>query len=370
MAQPMTPVSVLITGVGGGGHGEQILKALRLAKTPYRIVGGDMSAFAAGLQKVDKAYLLPPASDPDYIEVVLAVCRAEGVRVLCHGSEPELKAFSRERERIRAAGLFLPINPAEVIDLCMDKVKTCEFLASRGFAVPAFRKVRTAAEAVAFPHLPAILKPSVGGGGSANVYVVQDRRDLEVLAGQLLSVYPEFIIQEYVGTPDTEYTVGVLSDMDGNLIHSIAIRRYILSALSNRFKVANKSGRSELGPVLAVSSGVSQGVVGRFPEVTGPCEEIARAIGARGPLNIQCRFADGKVHVMEINPRFSGTTSLRAMAGFNEPDLLIRKHVLGETIEPRFSYREGVIMRGLEETFIEDPQFPQARDLLTATRAA
>src|SRR5262249_16299762 len=153
-------------------------------------------------------------------------------------------------------------------------------------------------------------KPSVGGGGSAHVYLVQDGGELEVIARQLLNVYPEFIIQAYVGTPDDEYTVGVLSDMDGNLIQSIAVRRYILSSLGNGIKVANRSGNARLGPTLAVSSGVSQGMIGRFPEVTGPCEEIARALGARGPLNIQCRFADGKVQVMEINPRFSGTTSL------------------------------------------------------------
>ena len=29
----------MITGIGGGGHGEQILKALRLAGRPYRIIG-------------------------------------------------------------------------------------------------------------------------------------------------------------------------------------------------------------------------------------------------------------------------------------------------------------------------------------------
>jgi carbamoyl-phosphate synthase large subunit len=363
-------VSVLVTGVGGGGHGEQVLKALRLAPTPYRIVGGDMSPFASGLQKVDRAYLLPPASDADYVDVIAELCRKENVRVLIHGSEPELKLFSKHRARLLAEGLFLPINPPEVIDLCMDKVKTCEFLSAHGFAVPPFQKVRTLADARAFPHFPAVIKPSVGGGGSANVYLVQEASEIEVLAKQLLSVYEEFILQAYVGSPNAEYTVGVLSDMDGNLIHSIAVRRYILSSLSNRIKVPNRSGKASLGPLLAISSGVSQGQIGRFPEVAEPCERIARALGARGPLNVQCRLVDGQVYVMEINPRFSGTTSLRAMAGFNEPDILIRKHVLGERIEPRFPYREGIIMRGLEETFIQDPAFPQARDLLSQRTSA
>jgi carbamoyl-phosphate synthase large subunit len=369
MRAARTPLSVLVTAVGGGGHGEQILKALRLAQTPLRIIGGDMSPFSSGLQKVDRAYLLPPPSDPDYLETILELCRQEEVRVLFHGSEPELKVFSKQRTRLQQAGLFLPINPAEVIELCMDKVRTCEALTARGFHVPAFRKVRTLDDALTFEHYPAILKPSIGGGGSANVYLVQDAEEVRVLAGQLLTVYDEFIIQAYVGTPDAEYTVGVLSDLDGNLINSIAVRRYILSSLCNRIKIPNRSLKANLGRLLAVSSGVSQGEIGHFPEVTGPCEEIAKAIGARGPLNIQCRLVDGKVYVLEINPRFSGTTSLRALVGFNEPDILIRKHVLGEEIAPRFAYREGVVMRGLEETFIAQARFPAAKDLLEKNRA-
>jgi carbamoyl-phosphate synthase large subunit len=358
----------MVTGVGGGGHGEQILKALRLARIPLRIVGGDITPYSSGLQKVDRAYLLPAASDPDYVDTILELCRHEHVRVLFHGSEPELKVFSRNRDRLHAAGLFVPINPAPVIELCMDKVRTCEFLSSNGFAVPPFRQVRTLDDALSFGNLPAVLKPSVGGGGSANVYLVQNREELAALAAQLLTIYQEFIVQEYVGTPDAEYTVGVLSDMDGNLLHSIGVRRYILPALSNRIKVPNRCPKASLGPTLAVSNGVSQGEIGPFPDVTGPCEEIARKLGSRGPLNIQCRFVDGKVFVMEINPRFSGTTSLRALVGFNEPEILIRKHVLGEHVQARFPYQEGVVLRSLEETFVQNPQLPVAKDLIAKPR--
>ena len=66
--------------------------------------------------------------------------------------------------------------------------------------------------------------------------------------------------------------------------------------------------------------------------------------------------------MFEVNPRFSGTTSLRAMVGYNEPDILIRKHVLGESIEPGWAYGSGIIMRSLHETFIDDTsKFVDAR---------
>jgi carbamoyl-phosphate synthase large subunit len=356
-------VTAMVTGVGGGGHGEQILKALRLADTPYRVIGSDITPYSSGLTAVDQACLMPPPSDRHYTETLVAVCAAEGVEVLFPGSQPELEALSADRDAVAAADIFLPINPPDVIETCLDKVSTMEALAAAGFAVAAYRRVRSLDDAAGFEPLPAVLKPSVGGGGSANLYLVQDCDELLACARQLLAIYPEFLAQEYIGTPEDEYTVGVLVGMDGAVLNSIAIRRFILPALSNRIKVANRTGRDDLGAVLAVSSGISQGHIGRFPEVTGPCEEIARALGARGPFNIQCRLVGGRVHVFEINPRFSGTTSLRAMVGCNEPDTLVRAHVLGETIEPHFAYREGVITRSLTETLIDGADIPTAAEL-------
>lgn len=348
----MEPLTVLVTGVGGGGHGEQILKALRMAKTTYRVVGADMLPYVTKLKEVDEAYVLPAASHPTYLDRLLEVCARRSVAAVFHGSEPELKVMSARRDEIQSRGIFLPINPASVIELCMDKVRTCDFLVARGFDVPAYARIRTADELHAFDIFPAVLKPSIGGGGSANIFIAQNRRELTCFGEYLLSLYPEFIAQEYVGTPDDEYTVGVLVSMSGTLLNSIAVKRDILTSLSARLKVPNRSGRPELGPFLAASSGISQGIIGRFPEVTRVCEDIAVAIGCRGVLNIQCRFVRGKVLVFEINPRFSGTTSLRAMVGYNEPDVLLRTSVLGEEIAPHFPYGSGIILRGLRETLL------------------
>jgi len=359
----MRKVEAMVTGLGGGGHGEQIFKALRIASTRYEIVGGDMSMQSKGLFEADHAYLLPPANDPSYVDTVIAVCEKHHVQVLFHGSEPELRVMSKKRRVFQDAGLFLPINPEHVIDLCMDKAKSMKWLEEKGFDHPRTVIVSNIQDLESVEILPAVLKPSIGGGGSANTYLAQTREDLIALGRHLLQTHPQYIVQEYVGTPDSEYTVGVLTDMDGNLVNSIAVRRLIMSGLSNRIKVPNKTGNPKLGPVLAISSGISQGEIGPFPEVTRPCEEIATSLGCRGAVNMQCRYVDGRVLVFEINPRFSGTTSLRAMVGYNEPDLLVRKYVLGEQIERRFKYKSGYILRGLVEAFVESVNVPVATEL-------
>ena len=120
---------------------------------------------------------------------------------------------------------------------------------------------------------------------------------------------------------------------------------------------------------MAISSGVSQGEIGRFPEVTEPSREIAQRMGCTAAINIQCRIHQGKMYVFEINPRISGTSSLRAMAGYNEPDILIREKIMGERFEPDFAYRTGYIARGLSEKYISQ-EFQDAIEPIAAERSA
>lgn len=350
-------VRVLITAIGGGGHGEQILKALRLSNDGrYTIFGADANPRSPQFALVDQAITLPLASDPCYLEVLLDLIDRNGIQALFHGCEPELRLFSRHRDALAQRGVFLPINPPEVIDLCMDKAATNRTLAELGYQCPRYFSLNSRDDIEQVDFYPVVVKPSVGGGGSANVYVAQDRTELLGLADYLgLDRHvSQFVVQEYVGTPEDEFTVGVLHDLDGQYLNSIAVRRALSGQMNVRMSVPNRTGRARLGSRLVISSGISQGFVGRFPSVTSQCTEIARAIGSRGPINIQCRLVNGKVLVFEINPRFSGTTSIRAMMGYNEPDALLRRHVFGERIEVDFAYREGFVSRNLVETVVHE----------------
>lgn len=348
-------ISVLVTAIGGGGHGEQIVKALRLAGVgKYHIVGADARATCPQFAMVDEHVTLPWANNKQYMDALLEVCKRYHIKALFHGCEPELKIFSAERSRINALDIFLPINPAPLIDLCMNKVNTNKKLNELGFFSPRYLKISSREILGNVDFFPVVVKPSVGGGGSANVFIAQNEKELIGLADylNLENIAKEFMVQEYIGTPDEEYTVGILHDMDGNYINAIAVKKILSGQLHVRMSVENRTTRSELGPALVISSGVSHGYVGRFPWVTEQCKDIAKAIGAKGPINIQCRFVNGKVYVFEINPRFSGTTSIRAIVGYNEPDVLIRKHLFGEEIQTDFDYEEALILRSLIECVV------------------
>jgi carbamoyl-phosphate synthase large subunit len=344
--------TVLVTGLGS--YGEQILKALRQPEAAgFRIVGADTDPFCIHFALVDEAVVLPRADVPEYVEALFAVCARFGVGAVFPGCEPDLDRLSGARDKFRRRGIFLMANPPETVELCRDKFATGEKLAQLGFEPPKCALVSDADDLAKIDWYPLVVKPRSAGGGSKDCFIAQSRRELELLLEYVGNDVGLFA-QEYVGTPECEFTVGVLMDLDGNLINSIALRRELVSQLNLKTSVVNRSSRALLGKRLVISSGVSQGEIGPFPEVTGPCEKLAVAIGAAGAINIQCRLVDGKVKVFEINPRFSGTTFIRAMMGYNEPDTLVRRHLLGQTIEPHFTYRHGRVRRSLRESFVAE----------------
>ena len=350
----------MVTGVGGGCLGEQMIKALRMSRRNYKIIGCDISPVSPGLRQVDLPYIVPRATDPHYMDAVLTICRKHAVKAIFIGSEPEIKAISPWRKKITDQGILLPLNPQSVIDICTDKKKTVDFLFQNGFPCPQTKIVASPEDLKDITTFPVVLKPASDSSGSANVMIAQNVEELTFFCKYLLKICPKILIQEYLGTPDSEYTVGVLCSMEGEIINSIVIKRYLLTALSNRLKIPNQTDNKQLGPILAISSGVSQGEVVSSPQIADVCEKIALKLGCTSTLNIQCRLSGGKVFVFEINPRFSGTTSLRALAGYNEPDILIRKYILKEKIKPRFNYKHGFIARGLQETFIDNVKIPKA----------
>jgi carbamoyl-phosphate synthase large subunit len=176
-------IHVLITAIGGGGHGDQILKALLLAPSGrYRLFGADANPCCPQASLVTKFVRLPLARDPNYMSVLLRTCQELGIHALFHGCEPELLLFAANRNRIQEAGIFLPINDTALIHLCMDKAQTNARLAELGFPSPRYVTVTEEGEFDGIDWFPVVVKPAVGGGGSANVYIAQDMKQLKALA--------------------------------------------------------------------------------------------------------------------------------------------------------------------------------------------
>jgi len=88
-------ISVMVTGVGGVGTSRDC-QSITVSRR-YTILGRGYGGIKLCLIDVDEAYTVPPASDSHYIDVLLDICQQRQIKVLIHGSEPELKVISRNQ---------------------------------------------------------------------------------------------------------------------------------------------------------------------------------------------------------------------------------------------------------------------------------
>jgi carbamoyl-phosphate synthase large subunit len=323
---------VLVTGVGSGSTGEQVYRALRYGRRRYRIAVANVDLDRTVVAAAARRLVLPPASDPGYLEALAAAANGIGASFVVPGSDPELQRIAAGRDVLARLTRAVPlVNALSTISVCLDKGATAEAISRAGLRAPRTidcTTVEGVLDGLSRERLPypLVLKPR-RGGGSADVFLAQDEEELRFHATRIIAAGHAAVVQEYVGDPESEYTVGVLHHPDGTLAGSFALRRDLRSLLSTRVRVPNRTGRGELGTHLVVSSGFSQGEVDDFREVRAQAERVAAAVGSRGPLNVQGRLVGSHLVVFEVNPRFSGTESMRAMSGWNAPEALMDWHL-------------------------------------------
>ena len=322
----MKPVTALVTGVGAA-LGISIIKALRASGLPVRVVGVDSESLAQGLFRVDRAHLIPSAREDanKYFEALVNVSRAENAQILFSGWEGELLLLAdRKAEFEERTGAVLPLAPAAT-KAALDKWLTIKILSAAGVPVPdtvlpndqeqleAFRRKH------AYPYL---MKRRRGWGGQGLVLVHTD----EELA--FFSRYiPDPVIQEYLLPADREYTVGVFLLGDGKPAGVLALKRTMASGLSYRME-SNQN-----------------------PDVCKVAAQASVALGLIGPVNVQMRLTPAGAKVFEVNPRCSSATCVRARFGLNEPEMAIRRFVLGEDLPPP-TVHEGICLRFWEEIYL------------------
>ncbi|MBC8113741.1 MAG: ATP-grasp domain-containing protein [Candidatus Saccharimonas sp.] len=329
---------VMVAGIGGASLGTELIKALSLAST-YDVFGCDVSPLAYGHAMVDTCRTFVVDRDR-YVESVLAACKKAGAALLIPGGEQPMVLLGRAKTELEAGGVTLVGNDQAVVERFSDKAETFVALRQLGVPIPETRAVESSDDLAGFPF-PAIVKPATGTGGSAFVFLAVTPAEAALYVTHLRQNGQKTIVQAYIPDDEGEFTIGVLSLPSGHIVGSVALRRLFHTKLSVHFRSAHG----------VISSGYSQGLIDDFPDLRAQAEAIARGIDSRGPINIQARVKNGVLYPFEINPRFSASTYLRALAGFNEIDLFLT-HLRTGTIPETPQLRPGYYLRTLAETVV------------------
>jgi carbamoyl-phosphate synthase large subunit len=333
---------ILIAGIGGASLGTEILKCL-VEVDRYDVYGCDISEYAYGHYQEGFVETFVVKREK-YCESVLELCTRYGIQAVIPGGEEPLMLLGPLFEEFKMFNIQIATNSPDVIATCSDKRRLFERLQELGFPVPwtiAVTDVDQFREHENVPY-PCVIKPSTGTGGSRLVFLATDQEEAILYLKYVLKYTKSALVQEYIPLDEGEFTIGVLSLPNGDLVGSIAMKRLFHAKLS--VLINTKDG--------LISSGYSQGLIDEFPSVCAQAEAIARALRSTGPMNIQARLREHVLIPFEINPRFSASTYLRAMAGFNEVDMYLRYILFGEVpVAPQI--RPGYYLRSLSEVRVD-----------------
>lgn len=331
--------NILIIGIGGASLGTEIYKSLLLCGEKYKIFGTDISkdAFGHSLDGFEKTFTI---STKSYIEDILEISNSYSIDCIIPGGEEPLRLINKSIEIFNKHNIKLAINNEKVIKTCSDKGLTFDVLKRLNIDIPMTIKYKNK-ESLEGMNFPCIVKPSIGSGGSSFVFFASDQDEAILYCKYLNNNGKKPIIQEYISEEEGEFTIGVLSLPDKTIVGSIALKRAFDSKLSVLIK----------GDFGLISSGYSQGVIDDFSEIRQCAEDIAKELNSTGPLNIQARLKNGKLIPFEINPRFSASTYLRALAGFNEIDIYLDFIFEGKVSKIK-EIQFGRYLRSLSEIYV------------------
>jgi carbamoyl-phosphate synthase large subunit len=288
-----------------------------MVKYPVRIVSSDTNPISAGFYMSDAHELLPEVESKSYLTRLFEIITKHKINILMPSSGYDIYHYSKNKRKLLKLGALPVVSDENTMEICRDKMKTYRHL-SKKFDLPV-----TTLNSKEISGFPLIAKPRYGKG-SKGITKIENALDLKYS----LSKQDELIFQEYL--PGTEYTIDVLSDLDGDPIIAVP-----------RIRVQTKAGISTVGKIVADE------------KISETCKSIAKYLKIKGPCCIQMKESnDGTLKLVEVNPRLGGGTIFTTLAGANFPAMILDM-VRGKRIRiPKIS--EITVVRYFEEIVVED----------------
>jgi carbamoyl-phosphate synthase large subunit len=288
---PPSGRAVIVLGSGPNRIGQGIefdyccvhaAQALRKLGFEAVLVNSNPETVSTDYDTSDRLYLEPLTE-----ETVLDVCALEqpvGVAVSFGGQTPLRLAPALVR-----AGVPLLGDPLDAIDAAEDRVRFARLIGDRAPAWGAAVDGEEAAAVAARIGYPVLVRPHhvLGGRG---MHVARSAGELEVTGPSLVDRYLEGA---------TELDVDALCDGE---------HAWVAAILEHVEPAGVHSGDSAcVFPGPSVTTALDD-------EIRALATATARGLGARGLLNLQLALQDGKLWVLEANPRASRTVPFAAKA--------------------------------------------------------
>jgi carbamoyl-phosphate synthase large subunit len=294
----------------------------------------------------DRLYFEPLTLE-DLLEIVDKE-KPEGVIVQFGGQTPLKLAVPLER-----AGVPILGTTPDAIDRAEDRERFEALLEKLGLERPPAGIARSTAEAEAVAArlgYPVLLRPSYVLGGRA-MEIVNDVASLRDYMQRAVQASPErpVLVDRFLADA-TEVDVDAIAD--GDVVVVAGIMEHIEQA-----GVHSGDSACSLPPY-----SLEKDVVERIADAT---RRLALELGVRGLMNVQFAVKDGRVFVLEVNPRASRTVPFVSKA-IGKPLAKLAARVMAGAKLAELGFSEAIVPRhfSVKEAVFPFVKFPGADTLL------
>jgi len=322
-------IKVFVTGAGSA-VGQSIIKSLSLSKFNIKILTGDISKLCSGLY-AREGYIIPAVEKKNSLHWFVNFFIKKKIDLLFIGSEHEIEFFSKYKKIIEnKTKTIICVSDYNIIKIFNNKFSTVEFLKTNKFCYPKtfiIKNENLTRNKIKLKY-PLFLK-DMHGTSSRSVFLINSFKQLIDKSKSIKNP----IIQENLGQKydaynfHNEYTCSLFYTKEGGVIGPFMSERILKHGTSWIVKSINNS------------------------KLKKTILRIGNKIKGVGSLNFQMKKHKNKFYIFEINPRFSGTTSVRAFFGFNEPEMFIKSFFLKKKIR-NYKYKIGMAYRYFEDIFV------------------
>jgi carbamoyl-phosphate synthase large subunit len=313
--------NILVSGASGiVGYG--ILKSLRKSSMQLNLIGTAIYSDSVAQGFCDVFELAPKTSDDGYLSWLCEIIEKHRIDLLFPGIDADMYKWNEYKEEIEKAGAIVVLNNKDLINLCSDKWVFYEALEKIKSPYAITSSLSTEySELVERYGLPFIMKPRKGFG-SKGIVRIHNQTDF---LHHSQSIGPVLMAQPIVGTDEEEFTTSAFCNGKGGFFCLMTLRR----------KLSN-DGFTEKAEVVE-QDGIHEAV-----------KILCNYFKPFGPTNFQFRLHQGKIKLLEINPRVSSSTSIRTSFGYNEAHMSVNYFINNK--EPE----QPIIRRGKAVRYIED----------------
>ena len=291
-----------------------------------QVIATDANNLGPAIYDADKYYIVPPITDPGYIDIILDICKKEKISGVLSLIDPELSLLAANEEKFKALGVTIIGSSYDLCDMALDKMQMYEWLKNHGYNCARswmdkgeFYKAVDAGEV----SYPVFVKP-YRGSASISISKVYDKETVDLLFAH----EDDLMIQEFLD--GQEIGADVYIDLISGEVVSIFTKK----------KIKMRAGETD------------KAVSFKDPKLFALIEKFVNEAGYCGQIDIDIFEINGEYYISEVNPRFGGGYPHAYESGCDHMKLILN-NLQGIVNEKKIgAYDEGIYMMKYNEVKI------------------